>query len=60
MPDHYGALPAALAYHEARGNAAWTGAGVDDAKRTAALMRASQALDALYGARYPGVIASAG
>ncbi|WP_051680014.1 DnaT-like ssDNA-binding protein [Pseudorhizobium marinum] len=59
MPDHYGTLPAALIYHEARGNAAWTAAGVDDAKRAAALVRASQALDALYGARYPGVIASA-
>ncbi|HEV7435340.1 MAG TPA: DnaT-like ssDNA-binding protein [Pseudorhizobium sp.] len=59
MPDHYGTLPAALAYHEVRGNAAWTAADVDDDKRTAAIVRASQALDALYGARYPGVVASA-
>ncbi|MCJ8519012.1 hypothetical protein ABID21_001919 [Pseudorhizobium tarimense] len=59
MADYYGTLPTALAYHEARGNAAWTAASVDDRKRTAALVRASQALDALYGARYPGVVASA-
>lgn len=59
MTDHFGTLPAGLAYHDARGNAAWTAAGVDDAKRTAAMVRASQALDALYGARYPGSIASA-
>lgn len=59
MADHYGTLPAALAYHEARGNAAWAAAGLDEGKRTAALIRASEALDALYGARYPGEIASA-
>ncbi|HEV7433893.1 MAG TPA: DnaT-like ssDNA-binding protein [Pseudorhizobium sp.] len=58
--DHYGTLPAALAYHEARGNAAWTAADVDnDDKRTAALVRASQALGALHGARFSGVVASA-
>jgi hypothetical protein len=59
MPDHYRTLPAALAYHDARGNGAWTAAGVDDAKRNAGLVRASEALDALYGARYPGSIPSA-
>ncbi len=59
MPDHYGDLPDALGYHEARGNAAWTADTVTDTERTAALIRGSQALDALYGARYPGVIASA-
>lgn len=59
MVDHYGDLADALDYQEARGNAAWTAATVDDTQRTAALVRASQALDALYGIRYPGVIASA-
>ena len=59
MADFYGTLPAALAYHELRGNAAWTASGTDDGKRTAALVRASQAIDAFYGARYPGAIASA-
>ncbi len=59
MADHYGTLAAALDYHQARGNQAWTAAGVDDEKRTAALVRASQALDALYGSRYPGVVATA-
>jgi hypothetical protein len=54
--NHYGNPEDALTYHDARGNAAWTAAGVDDAKRTAALVRASQALDALYGSRYPGTI----
>lgn len=58
MADHYGDLADALDYHEARGNAAWTATTVDDSQRTAALVRASQALDALYGARYPGVVAS--
>ena len=58
MADFYGTLPAALAYHEARGNAAWAAAGVEDGTRTAALIRASQALDAFYGDRYPGTIAA--
>lgn len=58
MADFYGSLPEALAYHEARDNAAWAAAGVDDGKRTAALIRASQALDAFYGDRYPGTIAA--
>jgi hypothetical protein len=59
MSDHYGELLDALEYHEARGNAAWTAETVTDDQRTSALIRGSQALDALYGARYPGVIASA-
>jgi hypothetical protein len=59
MADHYGTLAAALDYHQARGNQAWTAPGIDNEKRTAALVRASQALDALYGARYPGVVATA-
>lgn len=51
---HYGDLPGALAYHEARGNAAWSAAGVTDAQRTAALIRASSALDGIYGDRFAG------
>ncbi len=57
MPDHYGSLADATTYHAARGNAAWGEA--DEAAQTAALVRASQALDALYGARYPGEVATA-
>ncbi|KWT70767.1 hypothetical protein APY04_0828 [Hyphomicrobium sulfonivorans] len=51
---HYGDLPGALAYHEARANAAWTAAGVTDTQRTAALVRASVWLDGEYGAQFPG------
>lgn len=58
MPDHYGDLLDAIEYHEARGNAAWSAEGVTDALRSAALVRASQALDAIYGPRYPGQVAS--
>ncbi|KRA63116.1 DnaT-like ssDNA-binding protein [Rhizobium sp. Root651] len=54
MADYYGTLAGALAYHESRGNAAWTAAGVDDAKREAALLRASEAIDGIYGPRFPG------
>lgn len=44
MPDFYGTLAGANAYHAARGNAAWTGA--DDVK-TAALTRGSAYVDSL-------------
>lgn len=54
MADIYGTLDGALAYHDARGNAAWSAVGIDDAKREAALLRASEALDGIYGARFPG------
>jgi hypothetical protein len=54
MADCYGSLASALAYHEARGNAAWTAAGVDDAKREAALLRSSEWLDGAYRSRWPG------
>lgn len=54
MAEYYGSLAAALSYHEARGNAAWTAAGVDDQKREAALLRSSEALDGIYGPRFPG------
>ncbi len=43
-----------LAYNEARGNADWSAAGVTDALRTAALVRASSALDGIYGDRFAG------
>lgn len=54
MADFYGSLAAALAYHEARGNAAWSAAGVDDDKREAALLRASEWLDGVYHGRWAG------
>jgi hypothetical protein len=57
MADHYGTLEDALVYHQARANSAW--AGSTDDLRLAALIRGSGALDALYGARYPGRIVSA-
>lgn len=49
---HYGTLSGAAAYHAARGRADWSGS---DADRTAALVRASAALDGRYGARFAGV-----
>lgn len=54
MADHYGDLPGAAAYHDARGNAAWSAAGVTDPQRAAALVRASSALDGIYGNRLAG------
>jgi hypothetical protein len=54
MADIYGSLAAALVYHEARGNAAWSAAGVDDEKREAALLRSSEWLDGVYRSRWPG------
>lgn len=50
---HYGNLIDAGVYHAARGNTAWQ-AGHSDAEREAALLRASEALDGQYGARFPG------
>lgn len=44
MPDFYGTLAGANTYHQARGNAAWT--GTDEAKQ-AALLRASDYVDSL-------------
>ncbi|WP_370599560.1 DnaT-like ssDNA-binding protein [Pseudomonas nitroreducens] len=44
MADFYGTVAGADAYHQARGNAAWT--GTDEAK-TAALTRASAYIDGL-------------
>lgn len=55
MPDHYGSVADADAYHEARGNAAW--AAATEQARLSALVRGSQSLDGIYGARYPGQVA---
>jgi len=45
MPDFYGTVAAADAYHAARANAAWTG---DDVAKQAALLRASVYIDGRY------------
>lgn len=47
----YGSVEAADAYHTARGNSGWT--GTNDAK-AAALLVASEALDAQYAGAFPG------
>ncbi len=57
MPDHYGTREDADTYHTARGNAAWSAATTE--ARNAALVRGSQGLDGLYGARYPGRVTDA-
>lgn len=49
MPDYYGSLAGADAYHLARGNADWT--GTDEAK-AAALVRGSQYIDGRYRKRF--------
>ncbi|WP_144223462.1 DnaT-like ssDNA-binding protein [Mesorhizobium amorphae] len=54
MAEIYGTLAAATTYHADRGNDAWAAPGVTDAKRTAALVRASSSLDGQYGAQFPG------
>jgi hypothetical protein len=45
MPDFYGTVAAADAYHAARANAAWTG---EDVAKQAALLRASVYIDGRY------------
>lgn len=51
--NYYGTIEAADAYHAtSAGGAAWL-AGTESAKE-AALIRASRALDGMYGKRYPG------
>ena len=45
MPDFYGTVATADAYHAARANAAWTG---DDLAKQAALIRASVYIDGRY------------
>lgn len=54
MADFYGTVAGATTYHADRGNASWSAAGVTDAQRTAALVRASSALDGMYGPQFPG------
>lgn len=51
MPEIYGTLSEANAYHTQRANEAWTG---EDAALEAALLRASAWLDGAYGTRFPG------
>lgn len=53
MPDYYGTLAGALAYHAARANEAWADAA-SDALREAALLRASEWLDGTFRGRFPG------
>ncbi|WP_062390939.1 DnaT-like ssDNA-binding protein [Pseudomonas abietaniphila] len=48
MPEFYGTVAAADAYHAARANIAWTG---DDAAKQAALIRASAYIDGKYQAQ---------
>lgn len=48
MPDFYGSVSAADAYHLARANAAWVG---EDAAKQAALIRASAYIDGKYQAQ---------
>lgn len=49
----YGDLEGATAYHDARGNAAWSADGVTDEQRSAALTRASSWVDG-FRSRFPG------
>lgn len=53
--NSYGSVADADAYHSARGNAAWTEASTSpDQGKTAALIRATAAIDAKYRGRWPG------
>ncbi|KNY21588.1 DnaT-like ssDNA-binding protein [Methylobacterium sp. ARG-1] len=49
--ESYASVETADAYHQARGNAAWTG---DDAAKEAALRRGTEYLDGLYRTRWLG------
>lgn len=53
--SHYGTLPGALAYHASVGNTLWGSSAYDDQRRTAALTRASRAMDGRYGLQFAGV-----
>jgi hypothetical protein len=59
LPDaeSYASVETADAYHQARGNAAWTG---DDAAKEAALRRSTEYLDGLYRTRWLGQPATPG
>lgn len=54
MADIYGTVAGATTYHSDRGNSAWSAAGITDTQRTAALVRASTALDGQYWDQFPG------
>lgn len=56
--SHYGTLSGALAYQASVGNALWGSSTYDDQERTAALTRASRALDGRYGTSFSGYKAS--
>lgn len=58
--SYYGDLVGALAYHASVGNDAWALPSVQDPQRTAALIRASRALDGRYASRFAGVKATGG
>lgn len=53
--SHYGTLVGAADYHDAVGNTAWAASAYTDPQRTAALTRASRALDGRYGMQFAGV-----
>lgn len=53
MADIYGTIAGADTYHAARGNVIW--ASYDDEDKTAALLRASEYIDATYGALFAGL-----
>lgn len=53
MTTYYGTISAADAYHATSANGAVWLAGTESAKESA-LIRASRALDGMYGKRYPG------
>lgn len=52
--NHYGTLDGAKSYHQTRGNAAWGDTDKTDEQRTAALIRASSALDGVYSSKFGG------
>ena len=53
--NSYAEVADADAYHSARGNSLWTETSTSpDQGKTAALIRATQSLDAIYRSRFPG------
>jgi hypothetical protein len=57
--NSYAAVETADAYHSARGNSTWAEASTSpDQGKTAALIRATTAIDAIYRARFPGTKAN--
>lgn len=51
MPDYYGTVEAADAYHSARGNSSWASASPD--LKLASIIVASEWLDYKYGSQFP-------